>query len=614
MPTSPLTDEELDAGVPDDEGPDEGGAPSPSTDAKPPVATTPPDHSKRYGGFALQLGDRDDKVIYAGKVQTALTTGRPPSLVSPGTTTGSTLTLPEYVAQLQKDLRQLGILWLAGPTGIFDLQTVWSVREFQIHSKMDSIALEDVTKTTGLYIDRLSTAGNSQKYSGPVSGVVNQDTADRIDLWLKNNWRCPVVMLATKMVTTVTSTTVGKGKKKKVIKKKTVTRQITRENIWDGDDLTAGTVFARDFSGYYSFPSTQDPNGRIPVGYHTSSLDGGPVSTERAGNVWPEAKVTPENLVGSPFTALSTAAQSTFKVIRAWCELECGGFYDSINAYDNCVISLGLCHWTFEIRSGARTGNGPVSVGELGGFVSLFESKSPGDSDRLLGGFGLHAEKPWSSGLGPWSSASRKFISWWNIDTEAGPKALPLSYLAGVHDGTWFKSWHWVYRAQMAARTEQSFRDAMWDMARLRIRGVLSAPWGAGVAKVGAGAAARPATIGDVITSERGVAVICRAHVWRPAWVVYKTAGRNMRATLAAAIAAAPTLNWTTDPSTWTDAHESALVDAMKTSFTNSLTPAWQHMKSWPGALASDYPAHTILNVTRNSFSLDQTGLPPPLP
>src|SRR3954469_12462465 len=248
MPTNPPTDDELDAGVPDDEGPNEGGAPAPAIDVKPPVSKTPPNHSKRYGGFALQLGDRDDKVIYAGKVQAALTKGRPPSLVSPGSATGSTLTLPEYVAQLQKDLRQLGILWLARPTGIFDLQTVWSVREFQIYSKMDSIALEDVTKTTGLYIDRLSAVGNSQKYSGPVRGVVNQDTADRIDRWLTNNWRCPVVMLATKTVTTVTSITVGKGKKKKIIKKKTVTRQITRENVWDGDDPTAGTVFARDFS------------------------------------------------------------------------------------------------------------------------------------------------------------------------------------------------------------------------------------------------------------------------------------------------------------------------------------------------------------------------------
>ena len=171
-----------------------------------------------------------------------------------------------------------------------------------------------------------------------------------------------------------------------------------------------------------------------------------------------------------------------------------------------------------------------------------------------------------------------------------------------------------INRAQMARRTEQSFRDAMWDMARLRIRGVLTAKWGPGVANVGTGAAARPATIGDVITSERAVAVICRAHVWRPAWVVNGTAGLNLKQTLTAAKAAAPTLSWTSDPTTWTDAHESALIDALKTSFTSQLTSAWQHMKSWPGALASDYPANTVLEVKRGSFSLDSTGLPPPLP
>ncbi|HEY6474950.1 MAG TPA: hypothetical protein VI456_00110, partial [Polyangia bacterium] len=104
MAPTPQTDEDLDAGEPDDEGPNEGGAPQPPAVAKPPVSTTPPNHSQRYGGFALQLNDRDDKVIYAGKVQAALTQGQPPSLVSPGAGKGNTLTLPEYVAQLQKDL------------------------------------------------------------------------------------------------------------------------------------------------------------------------------------------------------------------------------------------------------------------------------------------------------------------------------------------------------------------------------------------------------------------------------------------------------------------------------------------------------------------------------
>ena len=54
----------------------------------------------------------------------------------------------------------------------------------------------------------------------------------------------------------------------------------------------------------------------------------------------------------------------------------------------------------------------------------------------------------------------------------------------------------------------------------------------------------------------------------------------------------------------------------MRTSFTKgsqSLEDAWKYMDSWPGRHKSDYPAKTVLELGRGSFSLDQTGLPPPL-
>nr|BFE77735.1 hypothetical protein GCM10020093_003360 [Planobispora longispora] len=86
-----------------------------------------------------------------------------------------------------------------------------------------------------------------------------------------------------------------------------------------------------------------------------------------------------------------------------------------------------------------------------------------------------------------------------------------------------FRGWHWFYRFQMAARTVDGFRRRMWHMARLRLRDIAETPWNGPaeaptwtVPDPQAPGGLRPARIKDVITSERGMALVYRWHISLP--------------------------------------------------------------------------------------------------
>src|SRR5690606_7950700 len=100
----------------------------------------------RYGCHDLRLGDRDQGVggaanrrIWGGVDGAAVSacTGAQ-AQVAPGT--ANALNLPEYVRQLQEDLRTLGFLVAGSPSGAFDMHTDWAVREFQAYAKMANVA------------------------------------------------------------------------------------------------------------------------------------------------------------------------------------------------------------------------------------------------------------------------------------------------------------------------------------------------------------------------------------------------------------------------------------------------------------------------------------------
>jgi len=99
----------------------------------------------------------------------------------------------------------------------------------------------------------------------------------------------------------------------------------------------------------------------------------------------------------------------------------------------------------------------------------------------------------------------------------------------------------------------------MYAMARIRIRDILSTPWGKTTGADGVpDIAGQPATIGDVVTTERGVALLTRWHVFRPSDIVNANAsGPVLRGALAAAGRPAGA------PSTWSNAFEASFLTAM---------------------------------------------------
>jgi Putative peptidoglycan binding domain len=503
------------------------------------------------------------------------------------------------VKLMQQDLYDCGFTFVGTPAdGAFGRHTAWAVREFQIYSKMAQIAEE--SGTGGTYLSRLTQIANPDPYTGPVSGVLNQDTADRLDYWRSNNLRCPVVIQAMNISHGAPTTP-------------------THENLWLHNDVTstAPRMYARDFTDYYTLPSGRNAADLRVVGDYTSSLLGGPESIPPR-HTWAEAEITPESLIGTAWGSLTPAQQSTFKVVRAISEEECIGFADVLNAYDNAFVSQGICHWTLGLNDA-----GTISKGELCGFFALFRDLFPVEYDFALGTFGVRMDDDWTTaatgahdGSALWTSTLRKYTSWPALQDESGGyTTLPRADA----DGAYFKMWHWIYRLEMAARTCTAYTNAMWSMARVRVRDVLACPWGAAAPAVAA-VSGNPATIGDVFTSEKAVAMIVRWHVFRPSHMVNTTAGAHVRGALTRAQTAKPSLGWSSDPSTWTDAHEAALLDGLRdeAAATPKLKDTIDRVDGWPAWLGGSnprgfavaLPAGTALGETRGSFSFDSSALP----
>jgi hypothetical protein len=547
--------------------------------------------ANRYGGYALQRGDRDDASRYEGRVRSA---GAGDTLPPAGTT--------PYVTQLQRDLQELGFRIVGPDSGAFDRATEWAVRELQIYAKMRNLA-QEAAPGVGIarYVDRLTQVVNTQRYPGPVSGVVNADTRAAIAHWLTNRWRCPVVVEAWNMAHGARAT-------------------LHDENLWLHNDVPSSRprMFARDFSGYYALPPGRSPADLIVLGDHvTYSRWDGPRSVPPQ-HTWAEAELLPEHLVGSPLAGLSAAQRSTFKVVRAASEVECIGFFDSINAYDNAFVSLGPCHWTLGIVDGA------VQEGELCGYLSYLHHADPEAFVRAIEFFGVRIDESWIDAAGVptgralFKAGSRKYSGWVALQREGGGFArMPLTEA----DGNYFKTWHWFYRFVMAGRTIQGFRRRMWHMARVRIRDIRATPWGPGVAAVPDGhGGTRPATIGDVYTSERALGMILRWHIRFPAHIVNGGQAGN---TLRHAFTRAAIPVGAGDPSTWTDAHEMQLLQGLRDEVAATHNAGFidtiDYVDHWPrwavGANPRGYTlAPTVGNLaaTRGSLQFDDQNLPPP--
>jgi peptidoglycan hydrolase-like protein with peptidoglycan-binding domain len=558
-----------------------------------------------YGGFRLQLGDNDSGRLWEGKIG-------PPGVAT-------------HVRKLQEDLDELGFklkkrVGAAPFDGVFDLATQWAVREFQIYARMPNVAVESAS-TTGRYIDRLKQQRNLLPYSGPVSGVVNPATSTLLQYWKAHRWRCPVVIGAWTPPATATAEFQG------------------HNNIWLPLEVasTDPRMYARDFSGYYDFASPR-PDALLAVGTYTATAEGnGPYSVPPSHAL---VEVRSTSLLGRTEANLANAAErSTFKVVRAVAEVECNGYYDSFNGYDSAILSIGLFHWTI----GRPTHNDVLERdGELPGLLAYLRFINPASYHRVLGTFGTGVNREWVDSEGNWNgqellkSERRKYSAWLTLQQETGPYA---EVARSLDEANYFRTWHWFYRFEMAVRSDRGFQAAMWDYARIRLRDITSIPWGVptvvaeqlnadGTVDDGTGGR-RSATVGDVFTSEKAIALLLRVHVLNavPRVLSNKRAGQALRFALRDAKVAQPGLSWESPPSTWTTPQETALSAALlpllkagfgewhQTSIDNVANyPTWSAASN-PRKFAMKPedvdPANPALRTERNSFRFDDSALPP---
>lgn len=501
------------------------------------------------------------------------------------------------VRQLQRNLIELGFVLVGEPDGVYGRSTQIAVREFQIYAKMDFVAAE--LRAADRYVDRLSSVPNTLRYAGPVSGVANAETRARIRDWLDRRWRCPVVVEAWTMADDARDS-------------------LHRENIWWHDDVTneSARMFVRDFSGYYRLPQGRDPNELIGLGQYVMHRSwSGPLLTPPK-LTWPESEILPGNLVGVDLAGLSGPQRSTFKVVRAVAEVECVGFFDGLNAYDNAFVSVGPCHWTLGI-----VGASQVDEGELCGFLAYLRYADPPAFASAIGFFGVRADEDWTESGVPDGSAlfqrsSRKYVGWVATEREGGGHER---FRQDEDSGNYFKSWHWFYRFAMAGRTNAGWRRAMWTMARIRLRDILATPFPRALTPdLPDGGGTRRAMIGDVYTSERALAVLLRWHIRFPSHVISggQIGGHLRDAFLRAGIPASAG-----HARRWGDAEERTLLDGLIGEIgeigNKDLINTVNSVRRWPawrdGANPRRYqlPDMGDLSVGRNSFLFEASGLPP---
>lgn len=534
-----------------------------------------------YGDFDLQRRDRD-----SDGTRPSVWGGVERGPASPGD--------PPHVEGLQRDLAKLGFHLVGAADGVFGRHTEWAVRELQIYARMPRVAHQDVAHPSSRYVDMLSAVANDLPYGGPVSGVVNAQTRSTITHWLASHWRCPVVIEAWNM----------SGGQPSALK---------AANLWLHDDLesSAPRMYARDFSGYYDFPPGRDSGQLVVLGDWVSFLDwNGPRSVPPNHSWRPEGELLPANLLGREHSSLAPDELSTFKVVRAVSEVECIGYFDSVNSYDNAFVSQGPCHWTL----GIANRDGSVEAGELCGLLAYLEAVAPDGFRKAFGFFGARTQERWAQdGRALFKSSQRKYSSWLSTENESGSfTKVPRA----ESDGDYFKSWHWFYRFVMAGRTIETYRRAMWDMARIRLRDLRATPWAAPVG-------GRAATVGEVFTSEKALGILLRWHIRFPAdMVTGGAAGSRLRAALDATRALRGDLDWERDPGTWTNTHELTLVRALRDQVeargNRNLKETIAEVDGWPTWSAGNNrrqyqlsPGIKPLREDRDSFRFDDSGLPP---
>ncbi|GAB2922368.1 peptidoglycan-binding domain-containing protein [Rheinheimera gaetbuli] len=544
-----------------------------------------------YGGFDLRIGDRDresgvsgSKHRYGGKDVD------PTQLPHPD---------PGHVKRLQMDLKTFGFAIVGEPDGVFGTKTEFAVREFQVYARLRQVAYQtSIYDPDTIYADTLVSKSNQNPYTGPVTGSANAETRARLELWGDMKYRCPVVIEAWR---------IHGGQMVECIE----------QNLWHSKDLRDSKLrmFARDFSGRYggTWPPVPDgKNDRAVVGEYTGSKTsryvGGPISMAPR-HVWPSAEILPGNIVGKAWADMSAAERSTFRVIRTISEAEASGYFDSVNAWDTAVLSLGCYHHTILLLAyNKEKKKWILDKGEFGANLVYIKKKFPGAYERFAAQCGIHVDEDWDRDRTKiYVKGLRKYEAWVRVkdqdDNWIDTKDLKYA--------EYFRSWHWFYRAQMAMRTDADLQKSFWLMTRIRIRDVLDTPWPKDdkfELRFNKGSVDRAATIGDVFKSELATALIMRWHVNRPAPVVSK-GGTFLKKIL--------TIAKITEKNTakWTDKDETKLISAIiklletdRRAGPIQLFKDFTKIDGWPSTLGS---LHGSKGRSALRHNVDKNGMAP---
>lgn len=428
---------------------------------------------------------------------------------------GTVLDTLEWVYPARQALTSLGFD-LAKPVknedGLYeyDLPTSWAVREFQIYAKYPTVAIEDPNPTTTIpiYADRLIPVINTAPYSGEITGILDQATAAALRHWLENKYRCPVVVESW----VVKSPPPPENRKQP--------KTLVKENIWLPQDepTESHRTFVRDLSGYYTLPPHRAAEYRTLLGkYLPSGSFRGVISTPMFNTTWmSDTSITPERLTGESLPAVSTTKEqaekiSTYKVILAVSEAEAEQTFDSLNGWDQAVMSMGVFHWIIFYKS---------SPTELPAYLAYLDRVDPAEFQKYFGFFGIGITGEWPAApASPNPFFVKNALKWESILTQRGlPREGAVDGqsrpLVRREDAEYFRSWHWFYRWVMAQRLSGAVQRGQWFMARMRLRELVAAPWGA---PHPLGANTR---IGQIYSSERAVAALLRAHVNQPGEVI----------------------------------------------------------------------------------------------
>ena len=356
-----------------------------------------------------------------------------------------------------------------GPTATSELRRHPALREFQVAAAMPSLRHEESPLPIVTYLK----VTNDRRYTGWIGLVkkhdvesprVNSALAHLIRHWGSRRYRPPLLM-----------------ERHPIDANGAPTNGDVKRNMWAADaELPPRTgIFARDMGDLIG----PNDDSLQPVGVYDAAAKGviarnrvvGPGLKENF--CLPEAELKPFVLFGEqtiPDGEGATATRSTFRIVRAIGEALFGGYLDEISSSEK--NGLRFAFW-------ARRPNASATQDELGGFLAFLRYAAPGAGRRLLDSFGLMTEVRWEQIKG--NKVDTTGLNRIRDHAHLSP-ATRLGFQAGERKfrGAWgideekhFRAWHWAYRFQAMARTDPSFRLAVWDMIRMRLRELLYLSW-----------------------------------------------------------------------------------------------------------------------------------------